>query len=153
MVIQVLSRNTFNKCVLFSLRNFPTSAQPTTHKYYPVLTFALPRNISLQNFSISKPNFWTRKHFSSARPSTYKNSTTADGVHQKAEEFRLLNDSFLSNYKNIASPFGFNGLGEIVYRRTYSRVKADGKKEQWYFITFHLDINKGIYFYNLFILI
>ncbi|CAB4431463.1 unnamed protein product [Rhizophagus irregularis] len=129
MLIKVLSRYIFNKCVLFSPRNFPPSTQPS---YYSVFTFALPRNISRQNFSIPKPNFWTRKYFSSARPSTSKNSITADGVHKKAEEFRLLNDSFLSNYKNIAPSFGFNGLGEIVYRRTYSRVKADGKKEQWW---------------------
>ena len=27
--------------------------------------------------------------------------------------------------------FGFNGLGEIVYRRSYSRLKDDGSKEKW----------------------
>ena len=29
-------------------------------------------------------------------------------------------------------PFGFNGLGELVYQRTYSRTMDDGTKEQWY---------------------
>src|SRR5688572_20334464 len=106
MFIKVLSSYPFNRRVLFSLRNFPSSAQPS---YYSVFTFASPRNILRQNFSIPEPNSWTRKYFSSARPSTSKNSITADGVLQKAEEFRLLNDSFISNYKNIAPPFGFNG--------------------------------------------
>jgi ribonucleoside-triphosphate reductase (thioredoxin) len=30
------------------------------------------------------------------------------------------------------APFGFNGLGEFVYARTYSRLKKDGEKEQWH---------------------
>ena len=34
-----------------------------------------------------------------------------------------LSDSFLEKYKKIKPPFGFNGLGEIVYSRTYSRIK------------------------------
>ena len=28
---------------------------------------------------------------------------------------------FVSKYRNIAPPFGFNGLGELVYLRTYAR--------------------------------
>jgi len=64
--------------------------------------------------------------------STPKNAILADSAHQEAGEFRLLNDSFLSKHKNIVTPFGFNGLGEIVYRRTYSRLKANGEKEQWW---------------------
>lgn len=43
-----------------------------------------------------------------------------------------LSDSFIDKYKRIKPPFGFNGLGEIVYMRTYSRLKGDGKKEKWY---------------------
>lgn len=27
--------------------------------------------------------------------------------------------------------FGFNGLGEIAYIRTYSRLREDGTNEQW----------------------
>jgi ribonucleoside-triphosphate reductase len=45
--------------------------------------------------------------------------------------FRLP-DSFVSKYKNITPPFGFNGLGEFVYLRTYSRIKADNTNEVWY---------------------
>ena len=46
-------------------------------------------------------------------------------------EFKL-SDKFLEKYKNIQPPFGFNGLGYIVYLRTYSRIKEDGTNEQWW---------------------
>lgn len=43
----------------------------------------------------------------------------------------LLSDSFIDQYRDQQPPFGWNGLGEIVYRRTYARVKEDGKLEDW----------------------
>lgn len=43
-----------------------------------------------------------------------------------------LSDSFLEKYKKIKPPFGFNGLGELVYLRTYSRIKENGQNEQWW---------------------
>lgn len=43
-----------------------------------------------------------------------------------------LSEHFVEKYKKIKPPFGFNGLGEIVYRRTYSRMKKDGTNEEWY---------------------
>ena len=44
-----------------------------------------------------------------------------------------LNSRFLSKYKKLKPNFGYNGLGELIYRRTYSRVdKKTGKKEQWH---------------------
>jgi len=39
-------------------------------------------------------------------------------------EFKL-NDKFVNKYKNIKPAFGFNGLGELAYLRTYSRIKED----------------------------
>lgn len=42
-----------------------------------------------------------------------------------------LDDAFVEKYKSIPPPFGFNGLGETIYRRTYSRV-INGKRERWY---------------------
>lgn len=39
---------------------------------------------------------------------------------------------FVSDFASEEPPFGFNGLGELVYRRTYSRLKLDGEREQWY---------------------
>ena len=47
------------------------------------------------------------------------------------ERFRLKKE-FIDIYKNIKPPFGFNGLGELVYLRTYSRLKEDGHNEQWF---------------------
>lgn len=37
------------------------------------------------------------------------------------DKFRL-SDSFVESYKNKKPPFGFNGLGELVFFQTYSRV-------------------------------
>lgn len=45
--------------------------------------------------------------------------------------FRL-SPKFLENYKTRKPPFGFNGLGELVYLRTYSRIKPDGTNERWW---------------------
>ncbi|KAG5184520.1 hypothetical protein JKP88DRAFT_260638 [Tribonema minus] len=42
-----------------------------------------------------------------------------------------LRNSFVNPYKNKTPPFGFNGLGELVYRRTYSRLQSDGSREEW----------------------
>lgn len=43
-----------------------------------------------------------------------------------------LTKEFLAKYKSKKVDFGFNGLGELVYRRTYSRIKLDGHNEEWY---------------------
>ena len=47
------------------------------------------------------------------------------------EKFKL-SDNFVSKYKRKKPPFGFNGLGDLVYMRTYSRIKKDGKNERWW---------------------
>ncbi len=49
----------------------------------------------------------------------------------RVSSFRL-SKAFLDGYKNKQPAFGFNGLGELVYRRTYSRIKADGQNEVWW---------------------
>jgi ribonucleoside-triphosphate reductase (thioredoxin) len=57
-----------------------------------------------------------------------------------------LGEDFISTYRKRAPPFGFNGLGELVYKRTYSRVKeeerggeekpgaslANARNEEWF---------------------
>ena len=43
-----------------------------------------------------------------------------------------LSENFVAKYKRKKAPFGFNGLGELVYMRTYSRIKEDGKNERWW---------------------
>jgi adenosylcobalamin-dependent ribonucleoside-triphosphate reductase len=44
---------------------------------------------------------------------------------------KIITEEFLEKYKNKTVPWGFNGLGAIVYSRTYSREMQDGKKEEW----------------------
>ena len=44
-----------------------------------------------------------------------------------------LNIDFVKAYSTKTTHFGFDGLGEIVYRRSYSRLKSDGiTHEEWY---------------------
>lgn len=44
----------------------------------------------------------------------------------------ILTDKFIHQYEHKKAPFGFNGLGEFVYYRTYSRIKENGENEQWH---------------------
>lgn len=44
----------------------------------------------------------------------------------------ILSNAFINSYKGKTPPWGFNGLGYIVYRRTYSRLKDDGSREEWF---------------------
>lgn len=44
----------------------------------------------------------------------------------------MLSKTFIEQYKNTPSPFDNYGLGEFVYRRTYSRIKDNGESEEWY---------------------
>ena len=50
----------------------------------------------------------------------------------KANESFVLDKAFVEGFRDVKPPFGFDGLGELVYLRTYSRVKPDGTKEQWF---------------------
>jgi ribonucleoside-triphosphate reductase len=43
----------------------------------------------------------------------------------------LLDQSFVDSYSQKQAPWGFNGMGEIVFLRTYSRKKDDGNSETW----------------------
>lgn len=47
------------------------------------------------------------------------------------QKFKLT-ENFIDQYKTKIPPFGFNGLGEFVFMRTYSRIKENGKNELWY---------------------
>jgi len=57
-------------------------------------------------------------------------------------DFRL-SENFIEKYKTKQAPFGYNGLGEFVFMRTYSRVKPDGKNELWWEIVRR--VVEGIY--------
>jgi ribonucleoside-triphosphate reductase len=44
----------------------------------------------------------------------------------------IISDAFASSYKGKQPSWGFNGLGYIVYKRTYARVKDNGETEEWF---------------------
>ena len=43
----------------------------------------------------------------------------------------ILDQAFVDSYSLKQAPWGFNGLGEIVFLRTYSRKKENGNAETW----------------------
>jgi ribonucleotide reductase alpha subunit len=44
----------------------------------------------------------------------------------------ILSKDFVEKYANKQPNWGFNGLGYIVYKRTYARLKDDGNTEEWH---------------------
>jgi len=44
----------------------------------------------------------------------------------------IISESFANKYVNKTPNWGFNGLGYIVYKRTYARLKEDGLTEEWH---------------------
>ncbi|MBW6442573.1 fused protease/ribonucleoside-triphosphate reductase [Patescibacteria group bacterium] len=52
-------------------------------------------------------------------------------LHDPSYKPFKLDESFVARYDKIKPPFGFNGFGELVYKRTYSRVREDGRNEEW----------------------
>eukprot|EP00127_Corallochytrium_limacisporum_P001859 Clim_evm14s88 gene=Clim_evmTU14s88 len=61
----------------------------------------------------------------------YRNGHFADFSRYVDIKFKL-DQNFINSYKTRVPPFGFNGLGELVYKRTYSRLLEDGSHEEWY---------------------
>lgn len=49
-----------------------------------------------------------------------------------SKEHQIISNEFAEKYKYKKVPWGFNGLGYIVYKRTYARIKEDGKTEEWH---------------------
>ncbi len=52
--------------------------------------------------------------------------------HEKYCISELLPEDFLNKYKNKQPNWGFNGLGYIVYKRTYAREIVKGLTEEWW---------------------
>jgi ribonucleotide reductase alpha subunit len=44
----------------------------------------------------------------------------------------IITEAFANKYSNKQPNWGFNGLGYIVYKRTYARMKENGKTEEWH---------------------
>ncbi|KAG5182987.1 hypothetical protein JKP88DRAFT_157690 [Tribonema minus] len=43
-----------------------------------------------------------------------------------------LSQGFVQKFADVQPDFGFKGLGELVFRRTYSRVTETGVRERWF---------------------
>ena len=46
--------------------------------------------------------------------------------------YEIISEEFANKYKDIKPNWGFNNLGFIIYRRTYSRIKFNGQNEEWH---------------------
>ena len=46
--------------------------------------------------------------------------------------YDIISEEFANKYKDKKPNWGFNGLGYIVYKRTYSRITTDGENEEWH---------------------
>ena len=44
----------------------------------------------------------------------------------------IITEAFANKYSNKQPNWGFNGLGYIVYKRTYARAKESGQTEEWH---------------------
>ena len=44
----------------------------------------------------------------------------------------IITEKFANKYSKKNPNWGFNGLGYIVYKRTYARLKGDGSTEEWH---------------------
>lgn len=49
-----------------------------------------------------------------------------------SQSTNILTDRFLSKYKSKQPDWGYTGLGFVVYKRTYARLKPDGRTEDWW---------------------
>ena len=43
----------------------------------------------------------------------------------------IISEEFIKSYEGRHPNWGFNGLGYIVYKRTYARLKENGDSEEW----------------------
>lgn len=62
----------------------------------------------------------------------YMNITTSNQYNADYCYSDLLTVDFLNQYINKQPNWGFNGLGYMVYKRTYARAISDNLKEEWW---------------------
>ncbi|MCK9558607.1 MAG: fused protease/ribonucleoside-triphosphate reductase, partial [Candidatus Cloacimonetes bacterium] len=63
-------------------------------------------------------------------PTTTKNPVSKNGRKQNKDNSPFkLDPAFIAKFAGKKPKFGYNGLGEFVFYRTYSRLKEDGTKE------------------------
>jgi ribonucleoside-triphosphate reductase (thioredoxin) len=90
---------------------------------------------SLFSSNILKPSYLrSSSHRSFGRRTLrYHSSATSSTLDPTSKNMLFkLHDHYVESYATKVPPFGFNGLGELVYMRTYSRVNEKNQKESWY---------------------
>lgn len=68
----------------------------------------------------------------SYRAAIFSTSLRSESASVQKRTLFELSGGFISKYADKLPPFGYNGLGELVYRRTYSRPMENGQSEQWF---------------------
>lgn len=56
-------------------------------------------------------------------------STQYFGEMKQSKDYFRLDEEFIKGFEGKKPKFGFNGLGEFIFYRTYSRIKENGEKE------------------------
>lgn len=57
--------------------------------------------------------------------------------------FFTLNDEIVDRLSEMKPNFGYNGFGEVIFQRTYSRVKQNGGQENWNDVV--IRVTNGVY--------
>lgn len=77
------------------------------------------------------PGAWDQVCRPTRRPAQRALSVLSSPPPPGYTPFRL-HDSFVAEYARVEPEFGFNGLGKLVFERTYSRPLGGGRRERWF---------------------
>jgi len=82
----------------------------------------------------AKAHFHLKFHklLNTGRQHTYSSGVRAFANNDQDQQPFKLEAEFVKKFEAVRPVFGFNGLGEIVFLRTYSRIKNDNNREQWF---------------------
>lgn len=91
----------------------------------------IQNNFLLQFIITYSKHFILKKTLSMNSQDLFPNKTDSPQKPFVTERF-LLNAGTKQYLEKLKPDFGFNGLGECVYMRTYSRLKPNGEQEMWH---------------------
>lgn len=73
----------------------------------------------------------TNRHLAMLSSSTGDYEVALEAQETRKRPFRL-DPEFVASYAQIPPPFGYNGLGGMVFLSHYSRLRPDGRLERWH---------------------
>jgi len=142
MISNFSSRGTMSICQRVSL---PSLCAATFHRNslsvilhrFPATSFSSSRTMSSVSSVSPSQHITSGENTTSNPPPPAQNiisSSSSTPMYLSSHRSRrfALSPDFVKKYATKKPPFGYNGLGELVYRRTYSRKKEDGTNEQWF---------------------